>query len=314
MGKPCATVSFVVLNWNGKSVLSECLESIRNIDYPIHQIIVSDNGSTDGSIEMVRECYPDVVLLENGKNLGVSIARNIGIHKALESNIDFVYCLDNDLVIDPKAIRNSLASFESDGHIVMVGSLILDRDKPDVILSAGGVVDWTQNLVSTLGMNQKDTGKFRGIWHVDYAGGGAILIRADYIRKYGAVDEGYIGYGYEDTDFGMRAKTLGYWVVCCADARVWHRPHSGIGRYTFKKKYLETRNAVRFIRRYGNIGSWCKYLAYLLPGFAYALLREGTRGHVAGVLGKIRGFIDGLRDDDRLAYDLLESDRESDPR
>jgi GT2 family glycosyltransferase len=304
-------VSFVVLNWNGKAVLSECLDSIRNVDYAIHQIIVSDNGSTDGSVEMVRERYPDVILIENGKNHGVPVARNIGIRKALESDIDFIYCLDNDLVIDPKAIRRSLAIFEIDGRIAMVGSLILDREKPDVILSAGGIVDWTQNLVSTLGMNERDTGQFHGIWDVDYVGGGALLIRADYIRTHGAVDESFIGYGFEDTDFGMRAKTLGYRVVCCADAKVWHRPHSGIGRYTFKKKDLETRNAVRFIRRYGTSRNWCKYLVYLLAGFVYAFVLEGARGNLGGVVGKIRGFIDGLRGHDRLAYKLLEKSRQS---
>jgi GT2 family glycosyltransferase len=250
-------------------------------------------------------------LIENGRNYGVAIARNIGIRKALESDIDFVYCLDNDLIIDPNAIRNSLAVFKSDARVAMVGSLILDRNKPDMILSAGGIVNWTQNLVSTLGMNERDIGQFRGTWDVDYAGGGALLIRADYIRAHGSVDEGFIGYGYEDTDFGMRAKTFGYRVVCCADAKVWHRPHSGIGRYTFKKKYLETRNAIRFIRRYGTSRSWCKYLAYLLPGFVYACIVEGARGNIGGVMGKVRGFIDGLRDRDRLAYDLLESRRES---
>lgn len=309
--RSAAAVSFVVVNWNGKAVLSECLESIRKVDYPIHEVIVSDNGSTDGSIEMVRERYPGIVLIENGKNLGAPVARNIGVRRALESGIDFIYCLDNDLIIDPAAIRTSLPVFQTDARMAMVGSLILDRERRDMILSAGGIVDWTQNLVSTLGMNQKDTGQFRGIWDVDYAGSGALLIRASYIRDNGAFDEGFIGYGYEDTDFGMRAKKLGCRVVCCADARVWHRPHSGIGRYTFKKKYLETRNAIRFIRRYGSALNWCKYLAYLIPGFLYAFFREGFRGNIGGVIGKIRGFVDGLRDEDRLAYELLQERRKS---
>jgi GT2 family glycosyltransferase len=299
-------VSFVVVNWNGRKVLADCLHSIHNVDYPIQQVIVSDNGSTDGSIEMVRERYPDVVLIENGKNYGAPIARNFGIRKALESGVDFIYCLDNDLIIDPKAIRKSLAVFDIDERIAMVGSLILDREHPGRILSAGGIVNWTQNLVSTLGMNEKDTGKFRGIWNVDYAGSGALMTRAEYIHKNGAFDEGFIGYGYEDTDFGIRANLLGYRVVCCAEARVWHRPHSGIGRYTFKKKYLEARNAIRFVRMYGNHRNKLKFMFFAIAGLFYATVREGARGNIMGVIGKAQGLYDGLRGREDLAKRLLQ--------
>jgi GT2 family glycosyltransferase len=301
-------VSFVVVNWNGKDMLEKCLDSIHAIDYPIHETVVSDNGSTDGSIERLKTKYADkVTVIENGQNYGAPVARNIGIRHALRSDIDFIFCLDNDLIIAPDAIGKLVAVFQRDEKIAMAGALIMDMAQPDVISSAGGLVNWTQNMVKTLGMNQKLKGQFRDIWDVDYAGSGALLVPADYLRRHGLFDERFIGYGYEDTDFGMRAKTLGYRVVCCEDAKVWHRPHSGIGRYTFKKKYLETRNAIRFIRRYGTFWSWCKYLAYVIPGFAYAFVLEGSRGNLGGVIGKIRGFIDGLRDDDRLAYELLDN-------
>jgi GT2 family glycosyltransferase len=187
----------------------------------------------------------------------------------------------------------------------MAGALILDMERPDVISSAGGIVDWTQNMVRTLGANQALGGQFKDIWDVDYAGSGALFVRMDYLRKHGIFDEGFIGYGYEDTDFGMRAKTLGYRVVCSADAKVWHRPHSGIGRYTFKKKYLETRNAVLFIRRYGNAAGWCKYLFYVTLGLGYAFVFEGLKGNLPGVFGKMRGLIDGILKRDALAYELL---------
>jgi GT2 family glycosyltransferase len=299
-------VSFVVVNWNREDLLEKCLDSILALDYPIHEIVVSDNGSTDGSTELMRTKYTGkVTAIENGQNYGAPVGRNIGIRQALKSDIDFIFCLDNDLTIAPDAIAKLVAVLQRDEKIAMAGALIMDMAQPDVISSAGGLVNWTQNMVKTLGMNQRLKGQFRDIWDVDYAGSGALFVRTDYLRQHGLFDEGFIGYGYEDTDFGMRAKKLGYRVVCCADAKVWHRPHSSIGRYSFKKKYLETRNAIRFIKRYGDTKAWIKYLFYVNAGFVYAFFSEGIKGNLPGVIGKVRGFIDGLRNRDDLALKLL---------
>jgi GT2 family glycosyltransferase len=300
------TVSFVVVNWNGKSVLSDCLDSILRLQYPIKDIIVVDNGSVDGSIEMMQDKYSDkVTVLRNERNLGAPVGRNRGMKYAVENGSDFVFALDNDLTIAPEAIDRLITVLSGDSQIAMAGALIFYEERPDVIFSAGHVINWTQNLVGTLGANQKNAGQFRDIWQVDYVGSGAVLVRTEYMKKHGYFDESYIGYGYEDTEYGYRANNLGYRVVCCADAKVWHKPHSNIGRYSFKKKYLETRNAIRFMKKYGTFLNWSKYLVYVLPGFIYAFFREGFRGNMPGVIGKMRGFYDGIRDYDDLAYKLL---------
>ncbi len=301
-----AKISMVIINWNGKQVLRDCLESVLKLRHPMHEIIVVDNGSTDGSVEMMEiEYRGKVKVIRNAKNLGAPVARNQGMQEAVKTEIDFIYCLDNDLTIDPDAIGALLSVLARDPKIAMAGSLIFLQNEPDVIFSAGHNLDWTQNLVHTLGSGQKQRGQFRDIWDVGYVGSGAVLIRTDFIRKHGVFDESYIGYGYEDTEYGYRANRLGYRVVCCADSKVWHRPHSNIGRYSFRKKYLETRNAIRFIKKYGTFWNWVKYLCYVIPGFGYAFIFEGVKGNLPGVIGKIRGFIDGLRNRDDLAIELL---------
>lgn len=303
-------VAIVVVNWNGKDVLRECLESIFLLEHPIAEVIVVDNGSEDGSVEMMeREYAQRVTVIRNATNRGAPPARNQGMRHAVQASMDFVFCLDNDLTVAPDAIGLLIEVIARDPRIVMAGALIFHQDRPNVIFSAGHIINWTQNLVGTLGQNQEMRGQFRDIWDVDYVGSGAVLVRTDYIREHGVFDESYIGYGYEDTEYGYRAKCLGFRVVCCADARVWHRPHTGIGRYTFRKKYLETRNAVRFIKRYGTIANWCKYLFFVLAGFAYAFVREGPRGNLPGVIGKMRGFADGLRNYDGYAERLLAQGR-----
>ena len=307
--KHLSTVSIVIVNWNGKSVLIDCIDSVLNLKYPIQEIIVVDNGSTDNSIEIVKNKYDNnIVIIQNQKNLGAPVARNQGMKYALKSGVDYIFCLDNDLTVDENAIEKLIEVMIRNEKIAMVGALIFHHEQPDVIFSAGQKINWTQNLVKSFGRNQIYRGQFKDIWKVDYVGSGAVLIPSEYIKKHGYFDESYIGYGYEDTEYGLRANKLGFHVVCCADAKVWHKPHSGIGRYSFKKKYLETRNAVRFIKKYGNFWNWSKYLCFVFPGFVYALFREGFQGNMPGVVGKMRGFYDGLRNYDDLAYKLLNND------
>jgi len=300
------SVSIVVVNWNGEKVILDCLKSIARLQYPWKDVIVVDNGSRDNSPALIKGFSERKVhLIQNKSNRGAPAARNQGMVLALEKGAQYVFCLDNDLTVDSKAIGPLLEILEKNDRIAMAGALIFHHDPPQRIFSAGHKINWTQNLVGTLGANQVWKGQFSGFWDVDYVGSGAVLIRSEYIRKLGAFDESYLGYGYEDTEYGFRANNAGFRVVCCAAAQVWHKPHSGIGRYSFRKKYIETRNAVRFIKRYGKFKHWMKYLSFVLPGFAYAVIREGFRGNMPGVIGKIRGFYDGLIDNDELVYKLL---------
>ena len=230
-------------------------------------MIVVDNGSHDGSAEIALTCGDErVSLIRNERNLGAPVGRNQGMRAALEAGVDQIYDLDNDLTAAPDAVSRLVAVLERDPRIAMAGSLILYEDKPDVIFSAGQRIDWTQNLVTTVGRDQVDRGQFRDIWDVDYVGSGAMLVRCSYLREHGLFDETMIGYGYEDTEFGYRAKRLSYRVVCCADSKVWHKPFTGIGAYSYRKKYLEARNAVRFIKRCGTVRNWAKYLFYVRQG------------------------------------------------
>ena len=301
------SVSVVVVNWNGIDVLWECLESVLSLEYPISEVVVVDNGSTDGSELLPSRLIGErAVAIRNSKNLGAPVGRNQGMRRAVDSGSDYVFTLDNDLTVACDAVGELVKVLEADPSISMAGALILFRDRPDVIQSAGNLVNWTQNLVRTLGANQELSGQFVGCWDVDYVGSGAMLTRTGFIRKHGLFDETYLGYGYEDTEYGYRANRLGFRVVCVADAHVWHRPHTGVGRYTYRKKYLESRNAVLFMKRHGNAWRWTKYLTFLFLGFGYAAIREGARGNLGGVWGKMHGFFDGLRNYEKRAYRLMD--------
>lgn len=298
-------VSVVVLNYNGEEVIGECLTSLRKSEYPLYEIVIVDNASHDASVAIITRDFPKAVLIQNEMNLGAPEGRNRGLQRALESRPDYIYTLDNDLTIDPVAIRELVELLERDSSIGCAGSIIYYQEPRDLIFNAGNYVNWTQNLVASRAMNSRDQGQIEECGEVDYVGSGAMLVPYMVYKKVGIFDPGFIGYGYEDTDFGLRVKAAGYRVVCFSRSKVWHRPFTAIGKYSFKKKYLEARNAIRFLRIHGTPKAWLKFSFYAIGGLVYAAVREGLRGNFMGVVGKARGLYDGLRGREDLAWDLL---------
>jgi GT2 family glycosyltransferase len=300
-------VSVVILNWNAKDILRECIKSVKESFYPIHEVIVVDNASNDGSVAMIERDFGDVVIIENAANFGAPKGRNIGINRAIREDVKYVYTLDNDLIIEPRTISELVTLMENRPEVACAGSLIYYHDKPGVVFSAGQYINWTQNLVTTRGAGETDKGQLAECGEVDYVGTGAMLTRKNVFMQIGLLDVGFIGYGYEDTDFGLRVKRAGHKVVCYTRSKVWHRPFTGIGKYSFKKKYLEARNAVRFVRMYGNRRNKLKFMFFAIAGLFYAAVREGARGNIMGVFGKAKGLYDGVRGREDFAESLLKN-------
>lgn len=116
-------VSIIIVNYNGAHYLRTCLEALRRQEYPFDrfEVIISDNGSTDGSIQLVRELYPWVRLIENGKNLGFASGCNVGISV---SRGDYIVLLNNDTAPDPTWLKNLVAVAEAHPQAGMVTARI----------------------------------------------------------------------------------------------------------------------------------------------------------------------------------------------
>ena len=301
-------VSVVILNWNRKEMLLDCLRSIRELEYPIYEIIVVDNASTDGSVQAVREKYPDVVLIENDKNYGAIGGKNIGLRKALQSDVEYIYMQDNDIVAAKDALTKLVEVAEADPNVGMVGAMMYDYSEPDTILSAGGTIDWTQNVSRGRGDNQKDVGQFNKIEPVDYLWGGALLVRKSVLEEVGLFDEDYIGYWFEDSDLSVRVAKAGFKVLFNPFAKVWHKPHATAEQLSYRKKYLAARNAIRFMKKHASPLQWAKYLFYSIIGLPYMYLRDILSGkNLGGARGKAKGIWDGIWNNDKAVDSVLKS-------
>ena len=303
-----AKVNVMILNWNRKEVLLESLNAVKQLEYPLYEIIVVDNASTDGSVEAVKEKFPDVTVIENDKNYGAIGGKNIGLRKAMESPVDYIYMVDNDIVGAKDSLSKLIEVAEHDAQVGMVGAMMYDMSKPDIILSAGGTIDYTENVSRGRGDAQQDVGQFSKTEPVDYLWGGALLARKSVLETVGLFDPGYIGYWFEDTDLSVRVRKSGYKILFCPFAKVWHKPHATIEQFSFRKKYLATRNAIRFMKKHAPFYGWVKYLFFAIAGLPYALMRDLLKGRSPqGVWGKAKGIFDGILNRDKAVEKILGS-------
>ena len=202
-------VDIILLNWNQKKDTIDCLESLRNLNYTNYEIIVVDQDSKDGTQDIIRSRFPNVILIENKENVGFAEGNNIGIRKAFEGNPDYIFLLNNDTVVDINILHNLIKLAETDLEIGLVGAKIFYFDFPDKIWFAGGKMDWIRGLSVNLGAEQKDDSKYDQMMETDFISGCAFLIKRNVIEKIGLLDKRYFIY-FEEIDWCIRAKKAGY--------------------------------------------------------------------------------------------------------
>src|SRR5688572_13158338 len=114
------SIFVILLNWNGKNDTLECLASLQKVTTP-HFIVVVDNGSTDDSVEAIKEAFPSVTLLQNETNLGYAGGNNRGISYALDKGATHLLILNNDTIVDPLFLEAFLETLETHPHIAVLG-------------------------------------------------------------------------------------------------------------------------------------------------------------------------------------------------
>jgi GT2 family glycosyltransferase len=287
-------VGVVILNYNGKSLAEECIQSVLSSPYPNKQIVLVDNASTDGSVDYLRNFFPELVVVVNSDNLGVTAGRNRGFVEAIRRGADYILSLDNDTRIVPDLIDALVAVAESDPRIGVVGPKTYTDDGSGRLQCTGGRITYTQNVCTQRGLGEMDYGQYEKIEDVDYFPGFGFMARRSVFERLNFLDENFHGYGHEDTDFCVRAAQLNYRIVYVPKALLWHRGSATIGGYSPRKKYLEAVNSAYFVRKYGTPKDFMKYAFFAGFGLIFALTVQSFRGNQKAVFAKARGIWDGL--------------------
>lgn len=292
--------SAVIVNFNQQELLRQCLQSLATaLDHAgeTHETVVVDNASSDGSLEVVRNEFPDVRLIQLPENRGFAGGVAEGIRAARG---EWVFCINNDAIVERDAVAQLLRVVnEADDDLGSVAALMVFADRPDIINSAGIEVD-RLGVASDRLLGEPVAASEQEVVEVFGASAGAALYRRAMLEEV-PFDESFFAY-LEDVDVAWRARMCGWTCLYTPHAVVRHH-HSATARHgSAFKYYWSGRNRVRVLARNATASQLRRYgLAMFFFETAY----------IAAVLvvdhsaAPIRGRFDGLRtwrvDRDRVA-------------
>ena len=210
-------VLLIVVNWNGRAYLEDCLTSLSAIDYPAFSVTVVDNASTDGSPDFVRESFPQVELIRSSHNLGYGGGANLALRTC---PADVAVILNTDITVPPDWLAHLIAPMMDDPAIGIAGCKMY-YPGGRIIQHAGGFITAPQAWPGHYGLNDEDQGQHDAIRDVDYVIGAAIAMKRNVLEQIGLFDEGLFLY-YEDVDLCQRARRAGYRVVYIPAAWLTH--------------------------------------------------------------------------------------------
>lgn len=225
-------ISIVIVNWNTRELVENCISSIKKYVHGVtYEIIVSDNGSADGSVEMLRN-DPDVILIENNANLGFAVANNIGLRVAKGR---YLLLLNSDTVLHEEGLVSCFKKMEEDQKIGLLGCRLLNADGslqlscarfPDLLTPVFRKL-FFEKIISRLFKRKM---QFSSIYseeqhlsdfNPDWLIGAFMLVKREAFDQVGGLDEAYFMYS-EDMDWCYRFRQAGWEIHYLASTRVTH--------------------------------------------------------------------------------------------
>lgn len=282
----------ILVNYNRKEFLPDCLDGLRAQEAIKFETVMVDNGSTDGSLELIEEQYPEVRIIRAGENLGFAGGNNRGMAWGLEHGAKICVLLNDDTIPDPRWLVEGVTTLRSDPAIGIVQSKILLYDtekqrKTAIVNSAGNQLHYL-GFAYAGNYLAKDRGQFDADQPIHYASGATFFVKAEVLRNVGLFAPHYFMY-HEDLDLSWRARLGGWQIWRSGQSVVWHKYH--FSRNLRKFYFMERNRWLTLLKTYR-----IRTLLVLLPfallteaGLLLASLRQGWFGH------KVRSFFGVLR-------------------
>jgi GT2 family glycosyltransferase len=284
-------LSIVVLCWNDLNVIKECLESVYRATSAItFEVIVSDNGSTDTSVEYIREHFPDVRIVDNGANLGFARGNNAGINVAQG---EYVLILNPDTIVHDKALERLVAYADRCPEGGAFGCRVLNPDG-SFQNPARPLPTAFRFLISALDLRW--LGKLTDVFDSDlyyhwtghtertigFQSGCCIMVRRELLERLHGFDERFF-YHFEETDLCCRIWKSGSRVMFYPGAEITHLGGQSVGRFPIRFALETYRSRYRYFdKHFGTQGAvhvrWLSLLELWIRYIGYSLWRPLTSG------------------------------------
>jgi GT2 family glycosyltransferase len=284
----------LILNWNGKLLLQDALSTYLKNDYSNKEIVVVDNGSTDGSKEFVEQYFPEVYVHRTEVNLKYSGGLNFGMEYAFGvKKADYVLITNNDVVADEKMISSLVNTAEKHKDAAFVIGKVYYYDAPGVLQTVGKKYDSVLWNAGHIGNKEKDKGQYdteeQRAWCDDIYW----LVKREIWEKTGGYDTEFAFQG-EDFDWQVRAKQLGYKIMYTPKAKLWHKESMTIGKTSAFKAYYDARNPLIIHMKYRKKSEYMSVLKMRLKGNLRSSYRYLLKGRISHLFSIWRGFFSAI--------------------
>jgi len=284
-------LSIIIVNWNTRQLLADCLGSIAaHVCGLSYDVWVVDNGSTDGSVELLNTEFPSVRLIQSAVNLGFARANNLAM---TQSQGQTMLLLNSDALVTPGAVQALLQVANTSPRTGIVGACLLNPDGSFQASYTNFPTLWREFLIlSGLGRQQygswypsHDADEANGPQIVDYVEGACLLVRRSALKEVGGMDEGFFMYA-EEVDWCYRMQVHGWQVWYQPQAKIIHLGGaSSVNRRTRREADLY-QSRVRFVRKhYGDVSAFALKAMIVV----FTLAKIATHGVVRFLSGNRRG-------------------------
>lgn len=251
MNKP-PKVAVVILNWNGLKFLQQFLPSVLQSTWPNLEIVVGDNGSTDGSVAfLIGQYASEVTVIQNNENYGYTGGYNRIVNQV---KADYYILLNSDIEVTPNWIEPVIALMQSDAAIAAAAPKIKAFDRKNYFEHAGAAGGFIDHLGYPFCRGrlfyevEEDKGQYDEQSEIFWASGAALFIRSDRWREAGGFDDRFFAH-MEEIDLCWRLKNMGYKIMYCPQSTVYHVGGGTLDAENSFKTYLNFRNNLWLIKK-----------------------------------------------------------------
>jgi GT2 family glycosyltransferase len=243
------SVSVIIVNFNGKHLLASCLGSVAGQRFDSFEVLLVDNGSTDGSSEFVRENFPGVRLIASATNLGFAGGNNLGVEHARG---ELIVLLNNDTIVEEGWLEGLVAAVKPEG-VAIAGSLVITDGIPSAYYERNGSINFLGHNIMRI---------FTHPENLFYAGGASLIYKKSILGR--PFDPTYFAYG-EDVYLGLRARRMGLRIVHTNASRVRHFGGGTAGHNPSRRlKMLQERNRLLNLFLFFSVWTIVRTLPYIL--------------------------------------------------
>jgi len=296
MNKP-PKVAVVILNWNGLKFLQQFLPSVLRSTWPNMEVVVGDNGSTDGSVEFLSGMYAtEVTVIQNDQNYGYTGGYNRVVNQV---KADYYVLLNSDIEVTPDWIEPVIALMETNESIAVAAPKIKSFDRKNYFEHAGAAGGFVDKLGYPFCRGrlfyevEEDKGQYDQSGEIFWASGAALFIRSRCWKEVGGFDERFFAH-MEEIDLCWRLKNMGYQIMYCAQSTVYHVGGGTLDTENPFKTYLNFRNNLWLIKKNMPLmqSSWVIGLRFWLDLLAlFRFLGEGKRKDAWAVSKAHQSFV-----------------------